>query len=164
MFNPYKQAFLMVLISLTTFSQVPQKVNTPKNIIIIKGIRTANMPFSVIQPPVLEVTNAKLNIAVTDRSGNMLQINGIDTQYLKNGILPPSAFQTVMMMATGQTFTDNTDLNPLSLLEIKCTGNKPNTPITVGLKTTVKLNNQSHRVYATLSGIIPSYQYQRTNH
>lgn len=149
--------------TLTAFGQTSPKSDAPKDIVVIKGIRTAYVPFSSVAPPVFEISNDKLNIAVTDRNGNMLQINGIDTEQLKNGILSPKSFRTVMIMAKGGTFTDDTDQNIRSLLEIKCANNQTNTPITVGLKTTIVQNGKNLRVYATLSGIIPSYNYQRTN-
>jgi hypothetical protein len=158
MFNTYKHAMLLILMSLSAVAQTP-----PVNVVIIKGIHTAYLPFSSIQSPVFEITNSRLHISVTDRKGNMLQINDIDIQKLKPGILPPSAFQTVVMMVNGETYTDDTDQNPRSLVEIICANNHPNTPITVGIKTTVLQNGKNHRVYATLSGIIPSYTYERTN-
>jgi hypothetical protein len=164
MFNIYRHFILLILMTLTAFGQTTPKAGSRKNTIIIKGIRTAYLPFSSFKPPVFEITNSKLNIAVTDRNGNMLQINGIDTEQLKSGILNPKQFRTVLIMANdGGTFTDDADKNPNSLLEIICDNNNPNTPITVGLKTTILQNGKNLRVYATLSGIIPSYNYERTN-
>jgi hypothetical protein len=163
MFNTYKPAILLLLMTLSCFGQTSSKGVPPKDIIIIKGIRTAYLPFSSFKAPVFQVTNSKLNIAVTDRNGNILEINDIDIQNIKPGILSRKTFQTVLIMTNGETSTDDKDQNPNSVLEIKCENNQPNSPVTVGLKTTLPLDGKNHRVYATLSGIIPSYTYNRTN-
>jgi hypothetical protein len=162
MFNHYRHVMLLILTTLTVCAQAPQQPGAPADIIVVNGSRTAYPPFASFKAPVFEITNSKLNIAVTDRNGNMLQVNGIDTELLKRGILSRNQFRTVMIMNSG-TCTDDADQNPRSLLEIKCENNRPNTPITVGLKTTVFQNGKKLRVYATLSGTIPSYNYERTN-
>jgi hypothetical protein len=158
-----KSGILLVLITLSGWVAAQHDAPPPKDIILMKGLRTAYLPFSSFTKPVFEITNNQLNIAVTDAKGNMLQLNGIAIEQLKNGILDPSSFQTVLMMAHDGTFTDDMDTNSRSLLEIKCANNKENSPITVGLKTSIRMNGKNIRVYATLSGLIPSYQYQRTN-
>jgi hypothetical protein len=158
-----QRGIILIIIALASVSHAYQNPIASKNIILIKGIRSSYLPFSAIEPPVLDVTNDQFNISVTDRKGNMLQINGINLRQLQNGILSPSQFQTVILWARGETVTDDGDNNSKSLLEIKCSNPAPGNLITVGLKTTIIQKGKKHRLYATLSGIIPSYQYQRTN-
>jgi hypothetical protein len=158
-----KKGIVLILIVLSILGNAQRPSSKRKDIILIKGIRTAYLPFSSFSKPVFEMTNDQLNIAVTDAKGNMFQVNGIDAKRLKKGVFPASAFQTVLIMAKGGTYTDDADTNPNSLIEIICENNTTNSPITIGLKTTVQINGKNHRVYATLSGIIPSNQYQRTN-
>jgi hypothetical protein len=161
--NTTKRGLVLVLLSIILHSNILQGQGTPKSIVRIKGIRTAYLPFSALKEPAFEIVNSKLNIAVTDIKGNMLQINGIDVSKLTNGILQPNAFRTIMIMANGGTFTDDADENLSSLIEIKCADNKVGTPITVGIKTTILQNGKNLRVYATLYGTIPSVQYKQTN-
>ncbi len=161
--NSSTKGFLGVFLFMILLNNAVQSQELPKSVVIIKGIRTAYVPFSAIGKPVFEITNGKLNISVTDRNNNMLQVNGIDMKQLSSGVKPSSAFQTVIIMSKGGTNTDDGDTNPGSLIEIKCTDNKQGTPITVGIKTTILQDGKKLRVYATLHGIIPSPQYQRSN-
>ncbi len=89
----------------------------------------------------------------------MLQIKDIPLQKVKNGLLSSSDFRTIYISEKYGTHHDDKDTNPQSILEVKCSNNQPGNPITIGLKTTLVIKQKSVRVYATLSGIIPSYTY-----
>jgi hypothetical protein len=157
------KGILLIFTSLTCLGYASQNTTPPKNIVLIKNIRMAYKPFSAFETPVFDITNNTLNISVTDWNGNMLQINGIDTKLLSNGVLSPDHFRTVLMWAKDGTYTDDADQNKHSLLEIRCESNQPNSPITIGLKTTIWQNGKKLRTYATLSGYIPSYHNEHTN-
>ena len=139
--------------------------NTSKSInkVVIKGLRTAYIPFRYFAAPNLQVQNNKLNISITDKTGDMLQINGIDLRLIKNGLLTSKQFKTVYISANNGTYTDDSDTSKSSSLEIKCTGNKAGDAITIGLKTWVIKDGKQLRFCATLSGIMPSYTYSDYN-
>lgn len=153
---------LVLCILLFSFNKAQQPPHTPKNQVVFKGIRTASVPFSYIKSSAIEVVNNKLNISVTDRNGDILQINGISVSKLKKGILPPSEFRTVYMSEKNGTYTDHNDKSPSSLLEITCDNAAPGNTVTVGLKTNLMRDKKTIRAYATISGIIPSYTYTET--
>jgi len=128
-----------------------------KDTVIIMDQKGKYIPFTFFKKPVFEMNNDKLNIAVTDREGKMIEINGIPAAMLKNAMLSPADFKTVYITANA-TYTDD-GISKNCLLDVKCENNKPGSPISVGLKTTVKKNNKTYRIYATLSGIIPESTY-----
>lgn len=158
---------LLLLLSLAGIGSIQafsNQTKAPKDTIIIQSSPRTYIPFTFIQKPVLQVMNNKLNIAVTDRSGDMIQLNGIDITSLQKGLLPQSAYRVVYISQKRGTTTDDDDTNKQSMLEIiQCTGNKPGSALTIGLKATVAGKGKSYRIYATLSGIIPSYSFNTTN-
>jgi hypothetical protein len=131
----------------------------PANKIVFKKLAGAYSPFSYIKTTSVEVRNNKLHILAVDKNGDMLQIKDIPIQKIQNGILYSKDFRTIYISEKNGTHHDDQDSNPNSLLEIKCNSNNPGSPITIGLKTTLFINQKTVRVYATLSGIIPSYTY-----
>lgn len=132
----------------------------PANKVIIKK---GNFSFKNSSPPKIQVQNNKLNISITNNTGDMLQINGIDINNLMNTTLTSAQFKTVLISLNKGTYTNLNDTNSASILEIKCANNKPGNLITLGVKSTVYKGGKSLRINATLSGIIPSYTYTNTN-
>lgn len=166
MFNKNFGLFLLVLLleSIGSLLAISPLHTTPKDTIIIQSGTKTYIPFTFLAKPVLQVVNNQLNIAITDRTGDMIQLNGIDITSLQKGILPKSAYRVIYMSQKRGTSSDDADMNKQSILEIvQCQGNKPGSAITIGLKATVSSNRKSYRIYATLSGIIPSYSFNTTN-
>ncbi len=121
------------------------------------------VPFSHLKNSSIEIRNNILNIVAVDQNGDMLQIKGVPVSKVQNGILSPAEFRTIYISEKNGIHHDDDDTNPNSLLEIKCNDNKPGSLISVGLKTTLIMNGKAIRVYATLSGILPSYIYTEQN-
>jgi hypothetical protein len=131
----------------------------PKDTVIIMTPRGKYIPFTFLQKPVLEIRNGLLNITVTDRDGNMIQVNGISSALLTDTIVTPRSFRTVYITNKAtETYTD-AHRPQNCILDIRCAGNTPGSPVTFGLKTTVKKNNKTYRIYATLSGTVPEPVY-----
>lgn len=155
---------MLLLAGIGSLQAISQQHNAPKDTIIIQSTPKTYIPFTFITKPVLQVVNNKLNIAITDRTGDMIQLNGMDITSLQKGLLPKSGYRVIYMSEKRGTLTDDADTNNQSLLEIiTCTGTKPGSTLTVGLKATVVNKGKSYRIYATLSGTIPSYSYNTTN-
>ncbi|MES2560269.1 MAG: hypothetical protein V4590_11040 [Bacteroidota bacterium] len=166
MFNKSCGLFLLLiaLSGIGSLQAISPLQKSPKDTIIIQSSPKTYIPFTFFQKPVLQVINDKLNIAVTDRTGDMIQVNGIDITTLQKGLLPKSAYRVVYISQKRGTASDDADANSMSMLEFtQCTGNKTGSAITLGLKATVTTKGKSYRIYATLSGIIPSYSYHTTN-
>lgn len=164
MFRKNNVVFLVLLGLLTTASlrassEQPQK---PKDTVVIVSGKNAYIPFTFFKQPTFQVINNQLNVSVTDRTGDMIQVNGIDILKLKKGILPKSGYRVVYISQKLGTLTDDNDTNNGSLIEIKCNDTKPGTSISIGLKSRVASSGKKLTVYATLSGIIPPYTYQNT--
>jgi hypothetical protein len=154
--------FLMLLFWVIGPIQATQSpVYVSKDTVIIMDQKGKYLPFTFFKKPVFEMTNDKLNIAVTDREGKIIEINGVSAALLKNIMLTPADFKTVYI-TPNVTYTDD-GISKNCLLDIKCNSSKPGSPISVGLKTTVKKNNKTYRIYATLSGIIPEPTYTTNN-
>lgn len=155
---------LLSLAEIGTLNAVPEQQRSPKDTIIIQSNTKTYIPFTFIQKPVLQVINNKLNIAITDRTGDMIQLNGIDITTLQKGVLPKKGYRVVYISQKRGILNNDNDTNKQSLLEIvTSSGNKPGSSITIGLKSTVSAKGKSLRIYATLSGIIPSYSFNTTN-
>jgi hypothetical protein len=155
----HRLLFLLCL-SLTATEATQSSVQASKDTIIIMNRKGGYIPFTFFKKPVFEMTNDKLNIAVMDRNGDLIQINGIPAASLKNTVITPATFRTIYITnKTNDTYTD-ADITQNCILDIKCDNNKPGSPITVGLKTTVKKNSKTFRIYATLSGTIPTPTYK----
>lgn len=147
--------FLLLLFLSLSFTQATQSVvSLSKDTVIILDQKGKYIPFTFFTKPQFEMKNNKLNIAVTDRNGDMIQINGIAAASLKNTELSSSGFQTVYITGKG-TYTDD-GISKNCLLDIRCDNNTTGNPVSVGLKTTVRKNNKTYRIYATLSGTIPA--------
>jgi hypothetical protein len=131
-----------------------------KDTVVIMDRNGKYTPFTFFKKPVFELRNNVLNIAVTDREGTMIQVNGIALASLKNTMLPASGFRTVYITPAA-TFTDD-GISKNCLLDIRCESNKPGSAVSVGLKTTVKKGSKTYRIYATLSGTIPQPIYVET--
>lgn len=150
---------LGLMIGLLCCSFIGDQPVVPENKIIFNKLRGAYVPFSYIKSSSIEVRNNKLHFLAIDKNGDMLQIKDIPIQKVQNGLYTSSDFRTVYISNKYGTSHDDGDTNPNSLLEIKCSDNKPGNPVTIGIKTTLRMNQKNVRVYATLSGIIPSYLY-----
>lgn len=166
MFNKNTGLLLPLLLMLGMYSlkAIAPQASPPKDTVIIQSGKNAYIPFTFIEKPVLQVVNNKLNISITDRTGDMIQLNGIDISSLRKGTLPSKSYRVIYISQKRGTGTDDADIHNGSLLEItRCESNKPGSQITIGLKATVKNSSKNYRIYATLSGIIPTYSFNTTN-
>lgn len=132
-------------------------ISTPPDKIIFNKLSNSYSPFSTIQRTTVEVRNNQLHFLAIAPNGDMLQIKDIPLDKVHDGIFTSSEYRTVYISAQYGTSHDDADNNPKSMLEIKCADNKPGNSVTVGIKTTLRIGQKNIRVYATLSGIIPSY-------
>jgi hypothetical protein len=158
----FKQVAFIVL----GLAQVQQTLaqSPDNNRIVIIGLRDAYIPFNHSIQPVFTLVNDYLNVSVTDRNGDILEINRIPISKIKKGVLYKPHFQTILISSKNGTFIDKTVTGTKHLLEVvKTDGTEPGTAITIGIKTTVSYKGKSYRIYATLSGSIPSPQYIKTN-
>ncbi|MES2779919.1 MAG: hypothetical protein V4651_08465 [Bacteroidota bacterium] len=153
-----------MLIGICSIEAISKEDKNPKDTVIIQTGTKTYIPFTFLQKPVLQVVNERLNISITDRTGDMIQLNGIDIASLRKGILSPKEYRIIYISQKRGTATDDHDTNLNSLLEItRCESNKPGSSITLGLKSTVSNAGKNYRIYATISGIIPTYSYNTTN-
>ena len=148
--------FLMVICCTNAISK---EQTSPTDTIVIQNGENSFTPFTFLNKPILQIVNNQLNISVTDRTGDMIQLNGIDTRLLKKGKLKKSAYRVVYISQKRGTLTDDKDIIVNSILEIKCANNNPGTSITIGLIARVGASAKKTTIYATLSGKIPPYTY-----
>lgn len=164
MFRKHRRIFILLLGLLTTASlnAVSEQPIKPKDTVVILSGKNSYTPFTFFKHPAFQVVNNQLNVSVTDQTGDMIQVNGIDILNLKKGIIPKNGYRVVYISQKLGTLTDDNDTNKGSLIEIKCNDTKPGTAISVGLKARVASSGKKVTIYATLSGKIPPYTYQNT--
>jgi hypothetical protein len=155
-------ATLLVCLGMFPLQAGSSSEQTRKDTIIIQSSSGKFIPFTFLKPAVFQLVNNQLNIAITDRTGDIIQINNIPISSVKSGLLPRSSYRIVYISQTRGTCTNDSDGSNHSLLELKCPDNKSGSLLTIGLKTTVSLKGKHYRIYATLSGKIPDPIFQST--